>query len=174
MSDQEPRRDATLKNLTQDAQDLLWELMRPNGDKPGMSVEQMQAEIALRHGFTVAPSTIYEWRKWYAMRRRFEAAKERAAQAKLEFLKENPDASADELRRVGDFVFTSEAIEGNNIKAYVSLAKLELNRRQFELDSRRLALLEAKATAADQAKEVLEDSGITQDEKNRRLREILK
>jgi hypothetical protein len=150
MQEKIPRADAKLKSLPDDAQEALWSLLQRNGDQPGMSMEQVQAEVPLRHGFTVGMSALYEWRSWYGMRRRMESAKERAAQAKVEFLRENPDASADDLERVGQFVFTAEAMEGGNVKAYVALAKLRLAQKALDHDSRRIAILEKKARKLDE------------------------
>ena len=63
--------------------------------------------------------------------------------------------------------------ESGNVKAYVALAKLSLAHRALDLDTRRLAILEAKAAQADAAKDVLGTS-LSPEEQNRRLREILK
>lgn len=150
MADRDPRADAKLKTLPEESQEALWSLLQATPDKPAMSMEQVQAEVPLRHGFTVGMTALYEWKSWYGMRRRMEAAKARAAQATAEYAAENPLATSDDLERVGQMVFTAEAVEGGNVKAYVALAKLRLDQKRIAQDERRIALLEAKARRLDE------------------------
>lgn len=100
------------------------------------------------------------------------AAAERAAQVRLELAKDS-SITPDDLERIAQTVFTAETLEGGDIKSYVALAKLNLQRRSLELDTRKLAILEAKAAQADQAKDILTQK-LSPEEQNRRLREILK
>lgn len=56
----------------------------------------------------------------------------------------------------------------------VKLIKALLMTQRQELDERKVTLLEAKARQADEAREVLGSSSLSQEEQNRRLRDILK
>ena len=70
-----------------------------------------------------------------------ENAQARANQAKLEWLKENPAASPDELEKLGQMVFTAETIEGGNVKGFVALMRERSRRKALEIDSAKLAIL---------------------------------
>ena len=150
--DQPPRADAKLKNLPDEAQEALWEYLHPaDPEERRRTLAEAQSEVPLRHGFTVSLGSLSEWRSWYALRRRMNAARERADQTRIELLK---DASLrpDEIEKVAQAVFTAETLEAGNVKGYVALAQLRLKARQLDHDARKLALLEA---AAAQAKEKL-------------------
>lgn len=172
MSDKEIRADAKLKNLPAEALEDLWRFRNPEEDGEKLTLEAICVEIPLRFGFTCSLSSLSEFYKWLRLKRRMDAATERASQARLE-LARDPNMTPDDLRRVGQMVFTAETIEDGNVKAYVELVKLQLQAQALEINQRKMALLEAKAAQADQAKDVL-GSTLTLEEQNRRLREILK
>lgn len=150
--DQPPRADAKIKNLPEEAQEALWEYLHPSDpEERRRTLAEAQSEVPLRHGFTVSLASLSEWRSWWALRRRMNAARERAEQTKLELMK---DASLrpDEIERVAQAVFTAETLESGNVKGYVALAKLRLEGAKLANEGRRIALLEA---AAAEAKEKL-------------------
>jgi len=171
--DRQPRADAKLKNLPDEAQEALWEYLHPSDpDERRRTLLEAQSEVPLRHGFTVSLGSLSEWRSWWAMRRRINAARERADQTRLELLKD-ATLRPEEIEQIAQTIFTAETLEAGNVKAFVALAQLRLKGQQLELDRAKLALLEKKAAQADQAKEVL-GSGLSMDEQNKRIREILK
>lgn len=146
--DQPPRADAKLKNLPDADQEALWEYLHPSDpEERRRTLGEAQSEVPLRHGFTVSLASLSEWRSWWALRRRMNAARERAEQTRLELLK---DASLrpDEIEKVAQAVFTAETLEAGNVKGYVALANLRLKGRQLDHDARKLALLEAAAAEA--------------------------
>jgi hypothetical protein len=165
-----PKSNAKLKTLAEDAQAALYALFTSTDGRKAMSQAEVAAEVERRHGFSVSVDTVSRWQRWYPLHLRLESAKATAEQAKLEFVKENPDASPEDAERLGQYVFTSEMVENGNVKAFVALAKLRLEQRKVAVDERKLALLEAKE---EKAKEVL-GSDLSVEEQNRRLREILK
>lgn len=148
-----PRADSKLKNLPDADQETFWRMLHPDDPevKPS-TLADLAAFIRERYDFdTLSLSTLSEWHSWYALRQRTLNAQKRADQARLEWLKENPDADPADLEKLGQMVFTAEAIEGGNVKAYVALAKLRLQERTIEHDERRIRLLEEKARRADEA-----------------------
>ena len=170
--DQPPRADAKLKNLPEDAQEALWEYLHPSDpEERRRTLAEAQSEVPLRHGFTVSLASLSEWRSWWALRRRMNAARERAEQTKLELLK---DASLrpDEIEKVAQAVFTAETLEAGNVKGYVALAQLRLKGQQLELDRAKLALLEKKAAQADQAKAVSDNPALSDAEKAAKIKEV--
>ena len=162
-----------MKTLPEDVQEGLFRLFTATEDRPAMTLEEVTGVVATRCGLSVSLDTLSRWRSWYSLRSRMEAAKAKAEQARLEMLTQNPDMSPERLEEVAQMVFTAETLEGGDIKNYVALATLRLNQRRTEMDERKLKLLEAKAAQADAAKEVL-GSGLSTEEQNKRLREILK
>lgn len=168
-----PRADSKLKNLPEEAQEALWSLMHPTDrSKPAATLEGAAVFCEMEFGFAPALSSLSEWHSWFSLARRMSAAAERAAQVRLELAKDS-SITPDDLERIAQTVFTAETLEGGDIKSYVALAKLNLQRRSLELDTRKLAILEAKAAQADQAKDILTQK-LSPEEQNRRLREILK
>lgn len=185
--DKKPRADSKLKNLPAEDQEAIWSLMHPTDrETPAMTLEAVAVSVRDSYQISVGLSTLSEWHSWYALERRMLNARNRANQTAVELAK-NSDLSPADIERVAQTVFTAETLEGGNIKAFVALAKLGLDRTKLEQaeakiglarkalahDARRLELLEAKAKQADQAKDVLETK-LSPEEQNRRLREILK
>ena len=169
----QPRADAKIKTLPEETQAGLFRLFSAEGGRDAMTLEEVRGVLASQHGLSVSLASLSEWRSWYGLRARMDAAKCRAEQARLERLSKNPDMSPEKLEAVAQMVFTAETLEGGDIKNYVALATLRLNERRTRLEERRVAVLEMKAAQADQAKDVLGQS-LTPEEQNRRLREILK
>jgi len=159
------RSDAKLKGLPQEDQETLWLLMHPTDkETEGRNVEEMLVHIQEEHGFTVSPSTFYEWHSHYQQQQRMAKAAERALQAKLQ-LAADPSITPDDLERVAQTIFTAEMLESGNVKAYVALAKVGLARKALEHDERRIALLESKAARLDQleakAREIKAGGGLS-------------
>ena len=142
------RSDAKLKNLPEADQAALFALFTATEIRPAMSLEQVQGEVPLRHGFTVSLDTLSRWRSWYALRSRMDAAKAKAEQARLAMLTSDPDMTPDKLEAVAQMVFTAETLEDGDVKSYVALAKLRLKSQEVELIQRRVRLLEDKAAEA--------------------------
>lgn len=172
MDDKEIRSDAKLKNLPETALEELWLMRHPGEDGEKLTMEAIAVEIPLRYGFTVSLSSLSEFYKWLRLKKRMEAARSRAEQARLA-LASDPNITPADLSRIGQMVFTAETIEDGNVKAYVELVKLQLQAAKQDIEIRKLKVMEAKAAQADAAKGVLETK-LSPEEQNRRLREILK
>jgi hypothetical protein len=169
--ERDPRIDAKLKGLPESAQEELWAMRYPGEDGERMSMAAIQAEIPLRHGFPVSLGVVSEFFKWMRLKKRVEAATQRAEQARYA-LAQDPNMTPADLSRVGQMVFTAETIEDGNVKAYVELVKLQLQAAKQEMEMRKLKVMEAKAAQADAAKNVLREN-LSPEEEKRRLREIL-
>jgi hypothetical protein len=158
--------NAKVKNLPDEAQEELWLLLHPTDTTvPPYTLEAAMVHLKEAHGVECALSTFSEWHSWYALQRRMINAQARAEQAKLEWVKENPEASPDELERLGQMVFTAESIEGGNIKGFVALMRERSRRKALEIDSAKLAILQRKADRLDElerkAKEMKAGGGLT-------------
>lgn len=170
--DKEPRMDAKLKNLPAEALEDLWRFRYPEEGGTKLAYEEILVEIPLRFGVTSSLGALSEFYSWLRLKRRMEHAATRAEQVRMELAKDG-SLTPEDLERVAQTVFTAEALEGGDIKAFVALGKLRIAQRQIHQDERRLAMLEAKAKAMDEAKDVL-GTKMSAEEQNRRLREILK
>jgi hypothetical protein len=170
-----PRADAKVKNLPEEDQETLWLLVHPTDkETPPYTLEALAVHVLEEHGFEPALSSLSEWHSWYAQKRRTEKAMARASQAKLEWLNENPEATPEDLERLGQMVFTAEALEGGNVKAFVSLMRENSRRKALEIDSRKLAILEKKAQERDEAKGVVDGEEMTEAEKVARLKQLFR
>jgi hypothetical protein len=168
------RADSKLKNLPETDQETIWLLMHPtDATVTPWTLEAVLVHLQEEHEVSCALSTLSEWHSWYALKRRMEAAGERAEQAKLELAKDK-SFSAEDLERVAQAIFTAETLEAGNAKAYVQIAKLALQRRALDLDARRVAVLEAKAAKADQATSVANDEALSEEEKATRLKQLFR
>jgi hypothetical protein len=146
--EKKPRADAKLKNLPDTDQEALWGWLHPQDpDAKVMTLEEAQGEVPLRWGFTVSLSVLSEWRSWYALRRRINAARERADQTRLELLKD-ATLRPEEIEQIAQTIFTAETLEAGNVKGFVALAKLRLQSQKVDLDRRRITLLEESAAEA--------------------------
>jgi hypothetical protein len=136
--DKEIRSDAKLKNLDAEALEDLWRFRNPEKGGKKLKMEAILVEIPLRYGFTVSSGTLSEFYSWLRLKRRLDAAKERAEQARLELAKD-PSLTPEDLQRVAQTVFTAESIEAKDIKGYVAIAKLRLQSEKHELERAKLA-----------------------------------
>lgn len=173
MKDKETRADAKLKNLPPEALEELWRFRNPEEGGEKLTLEAIAVEIPLRYGFTVAVSTLSEFYCWLRFKRRMDGAADRAMQAKMELAKD-PNATPEDLERAAQIVFTAETLEAGNVKGYVQLAKLGLQRKALEIDSRKLKLLEEKAARADEAAGVAGNESLTPEQKAAELKRIFR
>lgn len=171
MRSKEIRADAKLKSLPQEELEVLWAYRYPVEGQKKMTYKKILAQIPLRYGFDVSLSTLSKFYSWLRLKKRMDAAADRAQQAKLELAKD-PDISPEDLERVAQVVFTNESLETGDVKAYVQLAKLRLQARALDHDARRIAILETKAKQAEEAEGIATDSKLTAAEKEARLKRI--
>jgi len=134
-----PRADSKLKNLPDLIQEGFWLLLHPSdAETPAYTLEDLGGEVFDKHGISVAVSTLSEWRAWYSLKRRMEAAAERADQARLELAKD-PNITPADIERVAQTVFTAESLQAGDVESYVRLAKLNLARTKQALDRDKLS-----------------------------------
>lgn len=136
-----PRPEATLKNLEPAEHDYLWELRFK--DEEGLRLKKklsaIQPEIAIRYGFTVSKSTLSLFYVWLKGKRQWAEDVAIADQAKEEWLAENPEASHDELLKVGQIRFTAQAIKRGDNKGFVQLLRAITAREKAATDKEKAA-----------------------------------
>jgi hypothetical protein len=175
----EPRIDAKLKRAPKDLQRELWELRNPpDPEQKPLSFDELQVEVPRIFGFTASAGALSDWLAWYGLNLRMEEAEQRSLQAKLQLAKD-PKLSPETLAKVAQFIFTAEAMERKDTKAFVALemtrqqeTKLKQNERKLaqadkalDHDARRIAILEKKAARFDEmeakAKELKKGGGLS-------------
>lgn len=140
--DKEIRSDAKLKNLPQEVQEDLWRMRNPEEGGEKVKFEDILVWLKSTHGMSSSLGALSEFYSWQRLRKRMDRAKSRSEQVRDE-LSADPSLTAEDLERAAQFTFTSEAMEGGNVKSYVALARLRLQARKLDQDDRRLQMLEA-------------------------------
>jgi hypothetical protein len=162
--DKEIRSDAKLKNLPQDVQEDLWRMRNPEEGGEKVKFEDILVWLKSTHGMSSSLGALSEFYSWQRLRKRMDRAKSRSEQVRDE-LSADPSLTAEDLERAAQFTFTSEAMEGGNVKSYVMLARLRLQAVKLEQEGRKLAIFEAKARRLDEieakAKEIKAGGGLT-------------
>lgn len=183
--DKEPRADAKLQNLPQEELDVMWRFRNPEKGGERMTLEAIAVEVPLRYGFTISLSSLSQFYRWLKLKRRFAVRTDTIEQIKLELAKD-PNISAEQVEKAGQVLFMTEGIVEKDARVFANMVKigqarvkleqnevkLGLSKEVVELDKRRLALLEAKATKADQAAEVTRNGTMSAEEKQARMKEI--
>lgn len=142
-----PRSDSKLKNLPEETQEAIitWAHTAKTEEHPGglqYAREQLAAD-----GIKVSLRAVSEFVSWWELEERFSSASERAQQFEQRLL-ENPDFSPERARAAGQALFTMEAMQGGDVKSFVSLESLRLDQEsaQFKgrIESEKLALSREK------------------------------
>lgn len=166
-----------------------WRSRFGSADTQSALREQLRSKLKIN---LADDSQLTRFRDWLSEQDAMEAEAERQADEEARLAKQHPDWDAERLRTEviagslrramvsGDFkglglpaVRTSQAEESAKFNAELEKLKLELKRKDQQLDERRVLLLEKKASAFDQAKAVVQ-SNLSPAEQKARLKEILK
>jgi hypothetical protein len=136
----------------------------PSGEGTKFTFVEILRILPNEFGITSSMGALSEFYAWLRFKRRIESAAARATQVRLELAKD-PSITPEDLERVAQTVFTSESIDGGDIKSYVALATLRLNRQRVDQDERKLRLIESKAARLDEleakAREIKAGGGLS-------------
>ena len=135
----QPRADAKLKNLPEEAQEALWRLRHPSEgeERKPMTMEELQCEVPLRHGFTISLGSLSEWHNWYGLKLGINNAVARAEQLRAE-MAQSGSFTAEQIERAGQVYFMSQAVGDGDPKTFFLMAKIGLQREQQSLDREKL------------------------------------
>lgn len=135
----QPRADAKLKNLPEEAQEALWRLRHPSEgeDRKPLTMEELQCEVPLRYGFTVSLGSLSEWHNWYALKQEMNNAQARAEQLRAQ-MAQSGSFTAEQIERAGQVYFMSQAVGASDPKTFFLMAKIGQNREQLSLDRDKL------------------------------------
>lgn len=163
----EPREDAKLQNLPEEELEVMWRFRNP---EPGGKKLKMSAiaavQVPLRYGFSISISSLSYFYKWLAVRRDFQNSRDVVHQIKEE-LKRDPEMSLEAIERAGVIMLATGGIQRKDGKLFSAMMKIGQARtkldqndkrlkqtdKSLDMESRRVALLERKAKAMDEAAE---------------------
>ncbi len=158
------RKDSKFSSLTDAQRDSLAELMLSG--KAGL--EEVKDWLG-KKGVTVSLQSISEYYRNHVL-----PSKWRRMNRVAIALNKVPDAAATDAahRAVAQKVFELSTDPKADPKLLSEFYKLMLAGQRQAVDERKLALLEAKAKAADAAQEALRQDGLTPEEREQKIREI--
>jgi len=164
MSTIDPRADAKLQNLPEEALQDLWRFRHPEEGGEKLTLEAICVEIPRLYGVSVSLSTLHGFYRWLEVKRRLDQREELVNQLKRDLAKD-PEVSEAQIRTAGQRLFMAEGILEKDSKVFFDMvkigqaetklrqndAKLGLQKQVVKMDERRLALIEAKAKRLDEA-----------------------
>jgi hypothetical protein len=126
-----PRPDAVLKRLPESVQETMWFLRfphlpgSPDPDRQPLTQSGVRAWLAEQLRVDCSSGSFSEWENWYKLNLEMAAAENDALQAQAKLAKD-PSFSPDQLARVGQVIFTSQALKAGNSRDFVALEKIRL------------------------------------------------
>jgi hypothetical protein len=153
--------------------DAMWLFRHPEKGGKKLTFSAILVWLKNEWGVSVSLSTLHSSYRWLALKRRWDAAEAMAQQARRELAKD-PEISDADLDTFSERVLKAEVATGGDVKGYVALARLGLQRKALGHDERRLAILEAKAAQADAAAGVVGDGKLSEEEKAAKLKQIFR
>ncbi len=179
MSTTDPRADAKLQNLPEEALQDLWRFRHPEEGGEKLTLEAICVEVPRLYGVTVSISSLHSFYRWLEVKRRLDQRQDLANQLKLDLAKD-PEVSEAQIRAAGQRLFMAEGILDKDSKVFFDMVKigqaetkLKQNERRLkqtdqslENETRRVNLLEQKAAFADEVKKAAENriGGVTAEE----------
>jgi len=161
-----PRSDSALKTLPETRQADIAEYLRDHSLKA--TVEWLAED-----GFKTSIKSLSEFLSWYSLRQQLSRNEQTVETLLADYVKTDPNLTPEKIQSMGQAFFSAMSLAQQDPEAWVQVQRLNLQRASLAMDERRIALLEKKAAAFDQAKEVIE-SKLSPDEQKKRLKEILK
>jgi hypothetical protein len=155
MSATDPRADAKLQNLPEEALQDLWRFRHPEEDGQKLTLEAIAAEVPRLYGFSVSLSSLHGFYRWLEVKRRIDQRADLVNQLKQDLAKD-PETSEEQIRKAGQRLFMAEGILEKDHKIFSDMVKigqnetkLRQNEARIGLDKRKLAIIEAKAARMD-------------------------
>ncbi len=180
-----PRSDSKLKTLPEDRQEqvIAWTKAPKTEDGPG-GLQHAREQLAA-DGIKVSLRALSEFVSWYQLQQRFASASSRAQQIEELLRKKRPDMQPEQIREMGQALFTLEAVDAGDAATFVNLESLKLaqdsaktrfalEEQKLKLAGRRVAVLEKKLERAGQIVKAAQEKGGMTPETLARLEKELK
>jgi hypothetical protein len=144
-----------------------------------LSYKDARARLADQFGvFVKSDSTVSEFYHSFALPWKY--ARSRGVAEDFEKLAEGKFEEA-AIKRMKQLFFETASAPGADLKALKTFAKIlgdshrhTLNQERLELDKRKVKILEAKASLADQATAIAKDKSLTEEEQGARMRALFR
>lgn len=165
MEERKVRSDSKLKNLPEERQQHIFELC---SQKSFAEVREVLAEDGLKTSATALKSFF----RWYSLRSDFEETGSLVDEFCDLLKKEVPSLPEDQVFSYGQSAFSMLALRQGDTEAWARVQKLALKKRDQQLHERRITLLEQQAALAQKAQTAVQDSNLTPEQLQAKLREI--
>lgn len=160
------RSDSPLRNLPPAKQEELYLYANTHSLAEGMIFAKRRYSVPCSMG------SLSGFLSWYALRQQLKRNDETVCELLRERRKEKPDMTEEEIFLEGQAFFTALAIEQRDSESWKRIQDAFDRRKLSEQNDRKLALMEKKQEQADAAQKVSEDSTLTAEEKQARIRQI--
>ena len=121
-----PRSDSILKNLPEERQDAIAEWCREPKTEECPGGLQHAREMLASDGLKVSLRAVSEFFAWYRMRSTLRGIDAKAANYEELFKKECPEATLEQIAKIGQSIFTMEASTYGDVKTFIELESLRL------------------------------------------------
>lgn len=174
-----------LKLLPPAQQEVIWGWREELVDGKPLTNAAIRNRIAKQFDIRLGlDKQLSEFWRWYGAQLELEQSNDLIEQFEEFTRTRNPDWSPDKVRQTGIEFFMAHTVAKKDANKFATIVTLDQNERfgktkaaqkerQLDQQDRKIKLLEKKAAAFDQAKQVV-DSKLTPEEQRQRLKEILK
>jgi hypothetical protein len=161
--------NAVLKNLPPEKQQEIMDYLDGTGTSEPHSFEKT-AEWLQASGIETSTSALKRFRPWFVIREAMEIS-EIASKEMVEECKKNGwIKTRKEEEAAGQIFFNRETVEQRNARLWALVQGISLRRDRLELDKRKLKLTEELHA---QTKEITNNTQMTTEEKEERIRQIM-
>lgn len=134
-------------------------------------------------GFACSRNVLSKFWQWQSAQESLENANDLVETFEAFCRKQNPDWSADKVRETSIAFFLAHTAQQRDVDSFVNVAHLDLSERtaktkagfereKIDIQKRKVALLEQKAAQAEAAKNILQEKGLSEEERRNRMLEI--
>src|ERR1700677_3059625 len=128
-----PREEAILKNLPPARQEALWDYSEGDGEEKGHSLGQCVAWLAA-DGVTSSKQKVSLWREFYWLQLRLRSFRGGGERLFIESKPDGPEPTEEEIQRMGNKLFSLDAINRGDNEAWSNVQRLVLTKeRNFTL-----------------------------------------
>lgn len=159
------RPDAQLRQLPEERQAAIY------ADLEKRTYAQVRKSLAA-DGVVCGPSALADFFHAYSTEQRFRRAEVQRVETVKEMKARHPEMALEEVEAFGDAIFLTAATAENDLAGYVKVRRITEGAKRTRLESRRIAMLEAKAAQLDKLEATLKDASLTTEQRQAKMREV--
>lgn len=173
-----------LKLLAPDKQEVIWGWRSEMVDGAPLTNAAIRNRLTKQYHIRLSrDGQLSEFWRWFSDQQELEQSNDLIEQFQEFTRTKNPDWSADKVRQTGIEFFMAHTVARKDANKFASIVSLDQNERfgktkaaqkdrQLDQQDRKIKLLEKKAEAYDQAKGVMGDQALTEEQRAARMREL--